>query len=146
MRFAGMRLPGNCTPVTRIDNRRRNARQIAGAPLGRCQGPQGRATGLLPYPLIVGEKENAISDDRPAKCAAEDILPEVVLRRVVAVVRPGVRIERVIAKELENVPVQIVRLPDFSVAFTVAPVTFPNSAEELLVSILNSASASMFGL
>ena len=108
MRSAGMILPGNCTPVTgsmigvvMLD--KLPVRHSAGARVRKAVPPVS-----LTYTLIVGEEENPILDYRPTKCAAEDILPEVVLLRVVAVVRPGVRIERVIANELERVPVQIV--------------------------------------
>ena len=60
-------IAGKLDPGLRVDNRRRDARQIAGPPLRRRHRSQRGTTGLLSYSLKVAEKEDPVSDDRPAR-------------------------------------------------------------------------------
>ena len=102
-----------------------------------------RAADRLPLPLIVGKEERAVPPNRPADHAAELMAAKLRLGRIRR--REVVpRVQRLVPEELEALPCNAL-VPDLVVRFTTPPLKRPNSAGGLLLSILNSWIASMFG-
>ena len=110
----------------------------------RRHGRDHRAADGLPLPLVVGEEERPVPPDRAADDAAELVAPELRLdrrsptRRSCGRSAPRGGRTRRRCRATALLPALVVRL-------TTPPLKRPNSAGGLLLSILNSWMASMFG-
>ncbi len=67
-----------------------------------------RQRALGPRRLVVAEEERPAAHERPAEHAAEDVLVERPLAHAGPVVVPGVGVQRLVAEELEQRPVELV--------------------------------------
>ena len=89
-----------------------DAGQLGEVPLAHAHRGHGREVGLgrgQPQALVVREDERLVLDDRAADRAAELVLREVALRPSRAVVEPVVGVEGIVAQELEDAAVELVR-------------------------------------
>ena len=103
-----------------------------------------RAADRLPLALIVDEEERPIAPNRPADDAAELVAAELRLDRGWSRRRSCARSAPRGGRTRRRVPRNAL-LPDLVVRLTTPPLKRPNSAGGLLLSILNSWIASMFG-
>ena len=106
MRFAGMTLPGNGWPVTRVVDDAGQLGEIARPHGHRRHGGEEGLPQPLAVPLVVGEEERPVPEQRAAERAAELVLLEVRLGAAGAVVEEVVGVERVVAVELEAAAVR----------------------------------------
>ena len=95
-------------------------------------------------PLVVEEEECLVLEDRPTDVPPNWFWREIRLGAPRAVVEEVIRVEGVVAEEVVPLPVQLF-VPDLICRFTTPPSDRPNSAEYVLVCILNSSSASTLG-
>ena len=106
MRSAGMMFPANGWPVGRVVNDSIDLAEVAGAHRQRRHRRQERLPLLFAMPLVVAEEERLVLDQRAAERATELVLREVRFGAAGAVVEKVVRIERVVAVELEAAAVE----------------------------------------
>ncbi len=83
--------------------------EVALAHLRRGHGREVGLAGPDAQALVVGEEERLVLDDRPAEGGAELVLREVRLRAAGLVQEEVVRIEAIVAQELEHAAVEVVR-------------------------------------
>ena len=132
MRLAGMRLPGNGCAGQRIDrDRRASSRQSDGplkSPAARPASARTRArrAAILDVPLDVAEEVQLVPDDRAADRPAEVVALQLVLRLVVLLEEVVLRVQRVVAPEVEAAAAELFVPPRVTMLIC-APPAPPNS-------------------